>query len=241
MRNAYLIGAVVMQSDFPNNTSCQRSIRVAALIHIRAAIALLMILASIGCARYASRTRDQSTLVGSRSGRAGVGTAGRIARIRRPDRRLAIRSDRLPKDQNLTLAELIGFALANNPSTRSSWRSAQGAAAAAGIARAPFYPTVSAQSANSYQRSIDLVPHHWGSLKTWQSRNIISLDYDLIDFGRRDAAGAAALDRLFEADLLFNRTVQQVVFEVERSFYADEASQAGVDATSSTIWSTITQ
>jgi outer membrane protein len=230
MRNAYLIGAVVMQSDFPNNTSCQRSIRVAALIHIRAAIALLMILASIGCARYASEPeisprswapqaveREWAPPAGSRALAGPVGD-------------YAIRSDRLPKDQNLTLAELIGFALANNPSTRGSWRSAQGAAAAAGIARAPFYPTVSAQSANSYQRSIDLVPHHWGSLKTWQSRNIISLDYDLIDFGRRDAAGAAALDRLFEADLLFNRTVQQVVFEVERSFYADEAAQAGVDA-----------
>ena len=230
MRNAYLIGAVVMQSDFPNDTSFQRSIRAAALIRIRAAIALLMILASIGCARYASEPEiSPRTWAPQAVEREWTPPAGSRA-LAGPIGDYAIRSDRLPKDQNLTLAELIGFALANNPSTRSSWRSAQGAAAAAGIARAPFYPTVSAQSANSYQRSIDLVPHHWGSLKTWQSRNIISLDYDLIDFGRRDASGAAALDRLFEADLLFNRTVQQVVFEVERSFYADEAAQAGVDA-----------
>jgi outer membrane protein len=240
MCNAYLIGAVLMQSDFPNDIFLQRPIVVAARIHTRAAIVLPMLLASIGCARYASAPelsprswapqaveREWTPPAGSQAVAAPVGD-------------YAIRSNRLPKDQNLTLGELIGFALANNPSTRSSWRAAQRAAAEAGIARAPFYPTVSGESGNDYQRSVDLVPHHWGSLKTWQNRNIISLDYDLIDFGRRDAAGAAALDRLFEADLLFNRMVQQVVFDVERSFYENEAAQAGVDAAQATARLAIT-
>ena len=84
-----------------------------------------MLLASIGCARYASEPefsprswapqaveREWTPPAGSQALAAPVGD-------------YAIRSDRLPKDQNLTLAELIGFALANNPSTRSSWRSAQ--------------------------------------------------------------------------------------------------------------------
>jgi outer membrane protein TolC len=138
----------------------------------------------------------------------------------------AMLSYRPPAGRRMELTDLIGYALANNPSTRSAWRSAEAAAAAAGKARAPYYPIVSAQSDNGYQRLVDLVPKHWGSLKTWQSRNILSLDYDLIDFGRRDAASNAALNELVAANLPFNRKVQEVVFNVERSFYELDAAHA---------------
>ena len=147
----------------------------------------------------------------------------------------AVLSDQPPGGQRLGLTELIGYALANNPSTRSAWRSAAAAAAAAGRARAPYYPIASAQSDNGYQRLVDLVPNHWGTLKTWQSRNILSLDYDLIDFGRRDAAASSALNELVSANLLFNRKVQEVVFNVERSFYELDAAHAGVEAADATV------
>lgn len=230
MRKANLIGAAVMQSEFRNDMSVRPSTVMPTHIRNRVAIALLMLIAFSGCARYAAEPeinpRSWAPQAVEREWRPRPGTqtfAGSVDDY-------AIRSDRLPKDHNLTLGEMIGFALANNPSTRGSWRAAQRAAAAAGIARASFYPTMSANSENGYARSVDLVPHHWGALKTWQSRNIISLDYDLIDFGRRDAAAAAALNQLFEADLLFNRKVQEVVFNVERSFYEDQAALAGVEA-----------
>jgi len=132
------------------------------------------------------------------------------------------------------LAELINFALANNPTTRNAWESAQAAAAAAGKARAPYYPTVRAESDDGYQRLVDLVPKHWGTLKTWQSRNLLTLDYDLIDFGR-DAQASAALNQLVAANLLFNRRVQEVVFNVERGFYEVEAARANVAAAEVTV------
>jgi outer membrane protein len=147
----------------------------------------------------------------------------------------AILSDQPPSGTNVGLTDLIGFALANNPSTRSAWMSARAAAAAAGKARAPYYPVASAESDNGYQRLVDLVPKHWGTLKTWQSRNILSLDYDLIDFGRRDAAASSALNQLVAANLLFNRQVQEVVFNVERSFYQLDAAHAGVEAADATV------
>jgi outer membrane protein len=147
----------------------------------------------------------------------------------------AMLSDHPPSGQRLGLTDLIGYALANNPSTRSAWRSAEVSAAAAGKARAPYYPIVSAQSDNGYQRLVDLVPNHWGTLKTWQSRNILSLDYDLIDFGRRDTASRSALNELVAANLLFNRKVQEVVFNVERSFYELDAARAGVEAADATV------
>ena len=148
---------------------------------------------------------------------------------------MALLSDQQPSAQRMDLTELIGFALDNNPSTRTAWKTAEAAAAAAGKARAPYYPAVSAESDNGYQRLVDLVPKHWGTLKTWQSRNIVSLDYDLIDFGRRDAASSAALNQLVEANLIFNRKVQEVVFNVERAFYELDAADAGVRAAEATL------
>jgi outer membrane protein TolC len=143
----------------------------------------------------------------------------------------ALLSDQPPSGRRVGLTELIGYALANNPSTRSAWRSA----AAAGQARPPYYPVISAQGDSGYQRLVDLVPKHWGTLKAWQSRNLLSLDYDLIDFGRRDAAASSALNELVAANLLFNRQVQEVVFDVERSFYELDAANAGVEAADATM------
>jgi outer membrane protein len=148
---------------------------------------------------------------------------------------VAILSDHPSSGQPLGLTDLIDYALANNPSTRSAYRTAQAEAAAAGKARALYYPIVSAESDNGYQRLVDLVPKHWGILKTWQSRNVLSLDYDLIDFGRRDASSRTALNELVAANLLFNRKVQEVVFNVERSFYQLDAARAGVEAADVTV------
>lgn len=136
----------------------------------------------------------------------------------------------LERGRRLGLDELIDFALARNPGTRRAWDAAQAAAAAAAKARAPYYPTVGVESENGYQRLVDLVPKHWGTLKTWQSRSLLSMQYDLIDFGRRDAQAASALNGLVAANLLFNRQVQEVVFGVERGFYEIDAARANVTA-----------
>jgi len=159
--------------------------------------------------------------------RALVGSATEVAAL----------SDMPSSDQGrrLGLTELINFALASNPGTRRAWESAQAAAAAAGKARAPYYPVIGAESNNGYQRLVDLVPKHWGTMKTWQSRSLVSMDYDLIDFGRRDAQAASALNQLVAANLLFNREVQEVVFEVERGFYELDAASANVAAAEATV------
>lgn len=133
------------------------------------------------------------------------------------------------------LTELINFALSRNPSTHRAWQSARAAAAAAGKARAPYYPILRMDSINGYQRLVDLVPNHWGTLKTWQSRNLLEMNYDLFDFGRRDAQAQSALNQLMAANLLFNRQVQEVVFSVERGFYQLDAARANVAAAEVTV------
>ena len=83
------------------------------------------------------------------------------------------------------LAALIDLALQQNPDTRAAWEQARAAAAGWAIKRAPFYPLLSVSSESGYERMVDLVPKHWGTLKNWQSTDLVTLDYLLIDFGRR--------------------------------------------------------
>ncbi len=128
------------------------------------------------------------------------------------------------------LPALIDLALTENPDTREAWEAARSAAAGWGISRAPFYPTVRAASDNGYERIIDQVPKHWGTLKNWSSTDLLTLNYDLADFGRRDAGARSAREQLLAANFHFNREIQEVVFAVEKSYYLLAAERASVAA-----------
>lgn len=133
------------------------------------------------------------------------------------------------------LPALIDLALATNPSTRADWQAARTAAYAWGRSRAPYYPLISLTSQSGYERIVDQVPNHWGTLKNWQSTNLLSLNYVLIDFGRRDAVANSAHENLLAANFAFNRSVQAVVFSVERAFYLFDASRARITAAQAVI------
>ena len=133
------------------------------------------------------------------------------------------------------LPSLIDLALAANPSTRADWQAARSAAYAWGRSRAPYYPLLGVASQSGYERIVDQVPKHWGTLKDWQSTNLLSLNYVLIDFGRRDAAANSAHANLLAANFAFNRSVQAVVFNVERAFYLLDASRARISAAQAVV------
>jgi outer membrane protein len=126
------------------------------------------------------------------------------------------------------LAELVELALRRNPETRRTWYEARAAAAELGRAQAPYYPLVGLESESGYRRILDLVPKHWGIQKSWQSRNLLSVNYLLLDFGRRDAAARSAQEELLAANFFFNQKVQEVVFNVEQGFYTLDAARADV-------------
>ena len=127
-----------------------------------------------------------------------------------------------------SLPELIELALGRNPETRRTWYEGRAAAAELGRTQAPYYPEVRLDSENGYRRILDLVPKHWGIQKSWQSRSLLSVNYLLLDFGRRDAAALSAQEDLLAANFLFNQKVQEVVFNVERGFYTLDAARADV-------------
>lgn len=129
-----------------------------------------------------------------------------------------------------SLRELIEIALRSNPETRRTWYEARASAAALGRAEGPYYPQVAFDSEDGYRRIGDLFPMHWGIQKSWQSRNLVSVNYLLLDFGRRDAAERSARETLLAADFMFNQKVQEVVFNVERAYYTLDAARANVSS-----------
>ena len=129
-----------------------------------------------------------------------------------------------------SLPDLIDLALNSNPETRRTWEAARAAAAEFGEAQGPYYPFLSLDSESGYRRFADLVPKHWGVQKSWQSRDLLAVNYLLLDFGRRNAASRSAQEQLLAANFLFNQKVQEVVFAVERAFYTLDAAKASVRA-----------
>jgi len=128
------------------------------------------------------------------------------------------------------LAGLIDVALLNNPRTRRAWEAARAAAASYGASRSPYYPQASAESDSGYTRIPFELPGGFGAVRQWQTDNGIALTYTLLDFGRRASASEQAREQLIAANFSANRTIQDVVFGVEQTFYAFDAVEAAVEA-----------
>ena len=133
-------------------------------------------------------------------------------------------------NQSYELAELIDLALRRNPGTRQAWAAARAAAAALGSARAPYYPLVTYQSGGGFQRFQFEDSFTEAVIKQWELTPQVQLTYTLLDFGRRSATADAARQQLAAANFIFNRRIQQVIFDTQRSFYALAAAEAAVQA-----------
>jgi len=143
----------------------------------------------------------------------------------RPHAAAAVRTE-----QQYDLPELIDIALINNPETQRAWGAARSAAAGFGSAQAAYYPQAAFSSDNGYQRTIIELPGAAGVLKQWQADPIAAMNWTLFDFGRRKSTSDSAQDRLIAANLAFNRSIQDVVFNVESGFYALDAADGAVIA-----------
>jgi outer membrane protein len=117
----------------------------------------------------------------------------------------------------LTLAELTEYALRNNPRARQSWYAARAAAAGVGVEEADLLPQLAGTFALTRIRPISGTT---GQVSPWQTRHgpAVTLSYLLFDFARADQINAAEF-RLLAANLNQNRTLQDVVFQVEQAYY----------------------
>src|SRR5437588_5203184 len=135
------------------------------------------------------------------------------------------------------LADLIDIAERNNPDTRVAWERARQAAAAVGLSESAYYPFLVASAAAGYDRAfipfptLTANPTHpslsnvritgGSSLVTEAQvyRGELSAKWLLLDFGERSAVVAAAREQLMMANVGFNGTHQQIVFQVTERFY----------------------
>jgi len=69
--------------------------------------------------------------------------------------------------------------------------------------------------------------------------SLFTLQWTLLDFGRRAADDERAWQELLATNFQFNRTHQEVTFAVERTFYAYDASRARVEAARATLASAV--
>ena len=90
---------------------------------------------------------------------------------------------------------------------------------------------MSANSANGYTRTLFPLPKgELAQYKLWQAEPLVQMTYTLLDFGRRSSSAEAARQALAAANFSFDRKMQDVVFAVQRAYYALCAAKAAVTA-----------
>ncbi len=122
------------------------------------------------------------------------------------------------------LAELIDLAERANPETKVAWEQAKQSAAAVGLARSEYLPILALNASAEYSREPIPVPESatmasYLDLRTEQVQPVATLEWVLLDFGRRKSGVLAAKNQLLAANLGFNAQHQQIIFNVQNAFY----------------------
>jgi len=128
------------------------------------------------------------------------------------------------------LPELVDLALRTNPQTRRDSYAAQAAEAQLGQSRADNYPKVATDADSGYLKLPIQFPGQTLIVRNEAFLPQIRVSYDLLDFGRSRAAERSAREQLIAANFVFNRITQDVVFNVEKSYYILSAATASVAA-----------
>jgi outer membrane protein TolC len=132
--------------------------------------------------------------------------------------------------QQYDLPALIDLALRTNPQTQQAWYSARAANADLGQAQAPNYPMIRGEAIGGYFKLPLQFPGQTLVIRNNDFLPQFKVTYDLLDFGRTRAMERGAREQLIAANFAFNRTIQDVVFNVEKAYYMLAAANASVSA-----------
>ena len=121
-------------------------------------------------------------------------------------------------DKPLSLVEATDLAMRNNPSTRSAWAQVRESEAAETIARAGYFPTITASY--SAQRLKQLAFE--GTQVPWQTRYgpSVSFSWLLLDFGSRGGGIDRAHAETLAQRLTQTQSLQDLMLTVESAYYA---------------------
>jgi len=138
----------------------------------------------------------------------------------------------LPSAATLSLADVVGTALANNPATREAWLTARTAEASLGSRGSAYYPEVDVNASLSRQ-SVGSAVNPGSSSTTFAPS--VALSYLLFDFGGRAATVEEARQTLIAADFEHNQTLQNVVLAAEQSYFQTLDAKALLGAQAATL------
>jgi len=114
--------------------------------------------------------------------------AGELAAVTEPE---------VDAKKSYQLAELIDLAERINPETKVAWEQAKQAASTIGLAKSQYYPVLALQAAANDARApapLPVTPTQAGfmDVEVQQASPAATLDWVLLDFGRRKAGVRAA-------------------------------------------------
>jgi len=128
----------------------------------------------------------------------------------------------------LTLVELTDLALRLNPKTRQSWAAIRNSEAGVTLAKAGYWPQVDADLTLSRSRPLNFTGQNAATQTRYGAS--VTLSYLLWDFGLRSGTVEQAEFELTSAQLSQNQTFQDVILQVEQSYYQALGLAAVVDA-----------
>jgi len=137
--------------------------------------------------------------------------------------------------QTYDLPSLVDLALKLNPQTRRVWYVALADEAQLGRSQASNYPMAESDTDGGYFKLPIEFPGQTLRVRNNAFVPQFKVSYDLIDFGRTRADEEKAREELIAANFSFNQAIQDVVFNVERSFYVLAAAIADVSAAESNL------
>jgi outer membrane protein len=137
---------------------------------------------------------------------------------------------RAPSGPAYDLSSLVDLALRTNPQTRGAWYAAQAADAGVGRSQSANYPKIIGQAEGGFFKLPVQFPGQTLIIRNEEFVPEIKVTYDLLDFGRTRAVERSAREQLIAANYTFNRAIQDVVFNVEKSYYILSAAEASVSA-----------
>lgn len=128
------------------------------------------------------------------------------------------------ESKSYDLGNLLELGMANNPQTRAAWFRAEAAYAGSREARAPYFPKIGAAFEGGVDKWYTPSIAAPNVFTRQQATTVLSMEYLLLDFGRRAADVSRAVALFDAAGFVYERKLQEVVFEIQSRYFAHEAA-----------------
>ncbi len=138
------------------------------------------------------------------------------------------REEKTELSDKLTLIELINIALKNNPSTSKAWHNAKAEEAVRAQARSAWYPLVT--FAGDLTKDRKVADQKSDEFNTRSYGGALSASILAFDFGGRAASLTEAHHSVLAANFEFNQSMQDLILNVETSYYALYSAKSSLDA-----------